>query len=417
MHQSHTDSLKGNIWPMLTLVIWGLILSLFAGTEGSTWWCIFRISLVLAATALIMIVFKYFPRPGSVFVVIAGAIALTIAAVFGVYHLLEAGFGWRVAAGLLSLVTGAILLYTGGRRLISGLAQGWSFLTIPAMVILILVLVWTMTPAVLATNVPLIPQDKEPPAVSGLDAREVHFSAGDGVEMAGWYIPSVNHSAVILRHGSGSTSADVKAQAAVLVKRGYGVLATDARGHGRSSGRAMDFGWYGTADIKGAVTFLTEQPDINANRIVVIGLSMGGEEAIGAMAEDPRIAAVVAEGAFARTDADKIWLQTVYGFKGRVQVWLEWIQYSLADILTEAEKPVPLADAARIADPRPILLVTAGKVEDELHAAQYIQQHSPNNVVIWTVPEAGHTQGLATKPVEWESTVISFLENALSRQH
>jgi uncharacterized protein len=415
MRQSNTDFRQGNIWPMLTLVIWGLIFALFVGAEGSPWWRLFRIALVLVATAVIMIVLKYFPRLGSLLVIIAGVIALTLAAVFGFYHFLKAGFSWQVAAGLLSLVTGVILLYTGGRRLMFGLARGWFFLTIPVMTILVLVLLMTVTPAVLATNVPLVPQDKEPLTDFGLDARQVHFIDGDGVALSGWYIPSVNHSAVILRHGSGSTSADVKAQAAILVKRGYGVLATDARGHGRSGGQAMDFGWYGTTDIKGALTFLTEQPDINPNRIGVIGLSMGGEEAIGAIAEDTRIAAVIAEGAIARTDADKIWLQTVYGFRGRIQVWLEGIQYSLADILTEAKKPVPLADAARVSDPRPILLITAGKVEDELHAARYIQQHSPNNVVIWTVPEAGHTQGLATRPVEWENTVISFLEKALSR--
>ncbi len=132
-------------------------------------------------------------------------------------------------------------------------------------------------------------------------AQQVRFTSSDGIELGGWYIPTSNHSAVVLRHASGSTCSGVLPQAAVLAGHGYGALLTDARGHGISSGRAMDFGWYGSLDIKGAVSFLEKQGDVDARRIGVIGLSMGGEEAIGAAAEDPRISAVIEEGALVKT--------------------------------------------------------------------------------------------------------------------
>jgi uncharacterized protein len=66
----------------------------------------------------------------------------------------------------------------------------------------------------------------------------------------------------------------------------------------------MDFGWHGELDIAGAVTFLAQQRDVDPGRIAVVGMSMGGEEATGAVGTDQRIAAVVAEGATARTSAD-----------------------------------------------------------------------------------------------------------------
>ncbi len=94
---------------------------------------------------------------------------------------------------------------------------------------------------------------------------------------------------------------------------------------------------------------------------------------------------------------------------------LEWAQYSLADLLTDASKPISLSDAACAAAPRPILMITAGEVEDELHAANYFKQHSPESVTIWTVPGAGHTQGLSIAPAEWEHTVTGFLNNSLLR--
>jgi dienelactone hydrolase len=163
------------------------------------------------------------------------------------------------------------------------------------------------------------------------------------------------------------------------------------------------------------MSFLAAQPDVDADRIAAIGLSMGGEEALGAAAGGPRIAAIVAEGATGRTDADKAWFADTYGFRGQIQLGLEWVQFSLTDLLTDASKPIALVDAARAAAPRPVLLIAAGQVPDERHAAEYIQQRAPENVTVWVVPGAGHTQGLSVAPVEWEGAVIGFLNAALAQ--
>jgi len=66
-----------------------------------------------------------------------------------------------------------------------------------------------------------------------------------------------------------------------------------------------------------------------------------------------------------------------------------------------------------MASPRPLLLIAAGEVEDEQYTAAYIQKQAPLSVFIWTVPGSGHTGGLSTAPVEWEVTVIGFLDRAL----
>jgi uncharacterized protein len=419
MIKQYFDPHQEWFWLTISLVAWGLTLSLLMGSDGSPGWGFLRVAVVLVVTAVVLLTSVHIPRLGAILVIFLACIALTAAVVFGIYHLMKAGFNWRVFVGLLDLVIGIVLLVLASRQLFAGLARGWLFLTIPAVTIVVLVIVWTILPAVIATNVPRIPVGMKTPADFGLVAREVRFMASDGVEMGGWYIPSTGQSeavpAIVLRHGSGSTSSDVFPQAAVLAKHGYSILVTDARGHGLSKGRAMDFGWYGNSDIEGAVSFLVAQPNIDIKRILVVGMSMGGEEAIGALADDSRISAVVAEGATARTDADKTWLKEIFGTRGRIQLGLEWIEYSLADLLTEAHKPVTLADAAKSAAPRPLLLITAGEVEDELYAAQYIQQQSPSNVTIWTVPGAGHTQGLFVAPSDWERTVFEFLDKALVR--
>jgi fermentation-respiration switch protein FrsA (DUF1100 family) len=245
-------------------------------------------------------------------------------------------------------------------------------------------------------------------------AEEVHLVTGDGVELWAWYVESRNGHAVVLRHGSGSTATAMLEHAAVLASHGYGVLVMDARGHGNSGGRAMDFGWYGDSDVSAGVSFLLAQPATDPQGVAVLGMSMGGEEALGSLATDQRIVAAVAEGVTARTAEDKSWFDDVYGWRGAIQIGLEQIQFEFADLLTAAQEPIALADAARAASPRPILLIAGGAVAEESHAAEHIREDSPGNVTIWTVPGAGHIEGHEQAPEAWEETVLAFLERAFS---
>ena len=94
------------------------------------------------------------------------------------------------------------------------------------------------------------------PASYGLAYQDVAFRAGDGVGLSAWYLPARNGAAVVLLPGAGSTRTAVLGQAAVLARHGYGALLVDTRGHGRSGGHAMDFGWWGGRDIAAAVSYL-----------------------------------------------------------------------------------------------------------------------------------------------------------------
>ncbi len=400
-------------WLAWMLLIWGVVLAALVGADGTPLWRALRIVIVFVVIAITLSLLVCFPRLGAALTVVCGCTGLTIGVAFGFHFLIKDGLSWRVVLGLIDLVAGFMLIILGGMWLLAGLGRRWLFLTIPVLIAIVLLFTWIITPAVMAANVPPIRPGKVTPWDFGLVAQEVSFISSDGVEQGGWYIPSKNRAAVVLRHGSGSTGTSVLAQASVLAAHGYGILITDARGHGRSGGRGMDFGWYGDFDITGAVSYLESHKGIDINRIGVVGLSMGGEEALGAAAKDKRIAAVVAEGVTGRTDADKAWMPDVFGILGRIQLAIEWAQYSIADILTETSKPTALAEAVRMASPRPVLIITAGKIEDEQYAADYIKQQSPASVSIWNVPGAGHTGGLAAAPAEWERIVTGFLDMTL----
>jgi dienelactone hydrolase len=278
------------------------------------------------------------------------------------------------------------------------------------MVVLVLLTVAVVAPAVAVVNVPVSVAGRtaaDPP----LDAEPVSLPTADGVTLAAWWVPGTNGAAVLVRHGAGSTHEGALDQAAVLARHGYGVLLMDARGHGASGGRAMDFGWWGDADIAAGLDHLEARPGVDPDRVGLLGLSMGGEEALGA-APDPRVRAVVAEGATARQAADKDWLSEVHGWRGAVQERIEQLQYGLTGLLTDAPRPAVLRDAAAEAAV-PVLLIAAGQVEDEANAAAWIAAGAPEHVETWIVDGAGHTDGLRAAPEEWERRVIGFLDENL----
>ncbi|TDN91604.1 alpha/beta fold hydrolase [Microbacterium sp. BK668] len=244
--------------------------------------------------------------------------------------------------------------------------------------------------------------------------QAVTIETADGVMLSGWYLPSRNGAALVLRHGAGGVAADLAGHARMLNHAGYGVLATDARGHGGSGGRGMELGWYGDLDTRAGVDFLVRRADVDPGRIGAAGFSMGGEEAIGASGADDRIRAVVAEGATGRTAADKAWLSEEYGFRGAVQAQLDGMTYALVDGLTDAAPPSTLADSIRASGTTPYLLIAAGEVPDEQSVAARLAAAGAGRVEVWVISGAGHTGGLREDPDAWRERVVAFLDRSLS---
>ncbi|MCU0262942.1 MAG: alpha/beta fold hydrolase [Candidatus Nanopelagicales bacterium] len=343
-----------------------------------------------------------------------GLVGITAGVAIGLPHLAKTGLTPASALGVAALVVGLVLMVGGARMILRG--RRW-WVAVPAILALMVatgLTLLTVGQGLAATNVPPTQLAAATPADRGLEFREVTTTTSDGVTLSAWYIPSANGAAVVLRHGAGSTRTDTLDHAAVLAGRGYGVLMMDARGHGLSDGRAMDFGWYGDTDITAGVDLLISQPDVDPGRIAAVGLSMGGEEAIGAAAADPRIRAVVAEGATNRMPADKQWLSDAYGVQGALQEQLDRVTYAIADLLTPADPPTPLRDAPQLAAPRPMLLIAGGAAPDEEQAADFIRAGSPDSVTVWVVPGSGHVAGLRTDPDQWRDRVTTFLDEALT---
>lgn len=382
--------------------------------SGSAPWILLRVGVVAVVAAATVRLLRNGSRQrvtGAVLVAI-GLLSFGIGLGIAPAWIAKTGVTVMSVAGIVLLAGGLALSVLGYIDLVAGLRPWARVLEAGALVVLAGFTALTLSVAVAATNVPPTEIGATPASV-GLEFLDVGLETEDGVEIAAWYVPSRNGAAVVVLHGAGATRSAVLDEMRVLAAHGYGVLAFDARGHGESGGRAMDFGWFGDRDTFPAIQWLVNRPDVFDDRIALLGLSMGGEEAIGVAPFDARVDAVVAEGATGRTSADDVWVSDVYGTRGSVQRVVDVVRSGITDLLTEAKPPITLKDAVAQMAPRPLLLITAEKVPDEGHAAIHLRAGSPDTVEIWDVPGADHVQGLAVAPDEWEERVIGFLDEAL----
>jgi uncharacterized protein len=394
----------------------GAALAVLTALGGTPWWLALRVLVVAVLTAAVAWLLHRPGRAGPGAAALGwGITGMVAGAGIGSAHLAKAGTGLAVVMAAVALVTGVILAGWGITALTRALPGWWRLLAVPAVLAIFEFVLFPLTGAVNATNRPPGGLGPGTPAASGLAYRDVTLRTSDGVRLSAWYVPSHNGAGVVLLPGAGSARTSLLGQAAALARRGYGALLLDTRGHGRSGGHAMDFGWYGNADISAAVTWLQRQPDVAPGKIALLGLSMGGEQAIVAAGPDPRVRAVVAEGVTGEQPADHGWRP--HDIDGIIQRGMDWVEYTGASLMTGAPRPMPLRDALRAAAPRPVLIIAGGNVPGEPAAARWFQAASPATVRVWVVPGAGHTGGLAAQPRQWDTRVASFLDAALSAQH
>ena len=251
------------------------------------------------------------------------------------------------------------------------------------------------------------------PADAGFDYETVHFTAEDGVTLAGWYIPSQNGAAVILLHGYDGNRLGMLEHSNFLARHGYGVLLYDLRGHGESGGNERAVGWPDVQDVAAAITFLTGQPDVKANQIGILGFSLGGQVAIRAASELENIQAVVSDGTAMVDNRDSP--QPMNLVEGIFYVG-NYIFYKGTALRSGIHAPASIRETIGDIVPRPILLIACGStdsIERRINEAYFEMAQEPK--LFWAIPETGHGGGLRARPEEYEERVVTFFDEALLR--
>ena len=138
-----------------------------------------------------------------------------------------------------------------------------------------------------------------PPAASVLPgAEDVTFVTADGLRLAGWFVPAPPgdragraRPAVLVCNGNGGDRSMRAPLAAALSRMGLAVLLFDYRGYGGNPGHPTEEGL--AADARAALGYLAGRPEVDPERVIYFGESLGAAVALRLATERPPAALVL----------------------------------------------------------------------------------------------------------------------------
>lgn len=137
------------------------------------------------------------------------------------------------------------------------------------------------------------------PSEQGLNYEDVFFSSLDGTRLHGWFIPAKGQAqgTLIHFHGNSKNISGHLHYTDWLSQHGFNLFLFDYRGYGKSAGTPEPEGL--TQDGVAAICYVQSRKDVDANRLVVFGQSLGGTYSLTSLARERRgVCGIVVEGTF-----------------------------------------------------------------------------------------------------------------------
>lgn len=243
------------------------------------------------------------------------------------------------------------------------------------------------------------------PAQLGITVEDVSLSAVDGSRLHAWFLPARGaaggpaRGTVLHLHGNAANMSNHLPLVAWLPAQGFNVLTLDYRGFGKSEGAPSLDGVVDDAAV--ALAYLRTRPDVDAERLIVFGQSLGGATALRLLARDSiGVRLAVIEAAFS----------SYRGIAREVTVGPLAAVVPLVIGALPAPEQDPIAALARIRAPLIFVHGTRDRVippgnSTALHAA------ATSSKQLWVVPEGEHVAVFAVDG-PWRRKLIAAMNEA-----
>ena len=124
------------------------------------------------------------------------------------------------------------------------------------------------------------------PSILGLAYEDVFFTASDGVQLHGWYVPGSRDVTFLWFHGNaGNISHRLSNLKEMHDELAVNIFIFDYRGYGQSRGTPSEQGTY--LDANAALDYLKSREDVSIREIVYYGRSLGGAIAVELATQEP----------------------------------------------------------------------------------------------------------------------------------
>ncbi|HEV8489269.1 MAG TPA: alpha/beta fold hydrolase [Candidatus Limnocylindrales bacterium] len=253
--------------------------------------------------------------------------------------------------------------------------------------------------------------------------EDVSFPGRDpALTIRGWFIRAVDPAApvVVLVHGHTACKRhhEVLLPAGMLHRNGYAVLLIDLRDHGDST---FEDGRYagGTEeyrDVLAAWDWLRTAQGVPADRIGLLGVSLGAATVLIAAGEEAGVAATWEDSSYADIEV-AIRAELT---REHYPTFLERGGIFMARLLSGDDLAAlsPIGGVRKMGS-RP-LFITHGTADQRLsvdyaHDLEAARRAAGGTVESWMVDGAGHVQAMALHPAEYEDRLVDFFDRTIGR--
>jgi len=245
------------------------------------------------------------------------------------------------------------------------------------------------------------------PADVGLRYEEVHFSSSDGIRLHGWFLPAEGQAkgTVVFLHGNAENISTHFGAVYWLPARGFHVLVFDYRGFGRSAGKPDIAG--AQHDAVAALYYAVSRYDVDAERLVLFGQSIGGAIALyTAATADIPVRAVVAESAFASYPG--IMREKM---AGALPTWpFQWMALGVTD------RYDPIAVIGTIRSTAILLIHGDADPIIPVEHAHRLYAAARGDKRLWVLENTGHIGAFAPRRTDVRQRFVEYLERVLTAQ-
>ena len=134
------------------------------------------------------------------------------------------------------------------------------------------------------------------PADVGLDFEDIYLTSEDGIKINGWFMKHPQAKSTLLYfHGNAGNMTHRLEKIQMFYTLGLNIFIIDYRGYGKSEGQPTEEGVY--RDARVAHHYLLLRKDIDPQKIIVYGDSLGGVVAVDLVSQRP-VACLIVDSSF-----------------------------------------------------------------------------------------------------------------------
>ena len=242
-----------------------------------------------------------------------------------------------------------------------------------------------------------------------------------GIQISGWWVPANDPTApaVVVVHGHTACKRDpdVLLPAGMLHRAGMSVLLIDLRDHGDSTDEDGRYagGTEEYRDVLGAWDWLRTAQSMPADRIGLLGISLGAATVLIASGEERGVVATWEDSSYADIS---VAIRAELDRNGYPQ-FLEFGGVAMARLISgdDLHARSPLTAVSKLTGRK--LFITHGSADDRLsveyaHRLIAAAEVAGVDIASWIVPKAGHTQAMRVAREQYEQRLVDFFDGALS---